>query len=360
MGELIVFPAGPERDRIDEHFDEILAFIERNQARQIPGAKGRRPRPNTVASRRGKGLYPSPVGVAEFAGGEKIRMSFWQHAGRPWKFEPVQRWLCQIIGNERGRASPADAKGREDLQRKLQAARTLAASPGTAGEGAAAKRAMERLRKKAMEAVFDATGILTRVYPPATDCTSFHIEHDGKRIDLPAPSLPKAAKRRIDVSKNYDVTIKWHTEADATVRETVVKTWASSPKLADKIGLRGARLDGTVPKDAIINAPSVEPLRAVQPAESAAEAVAAETSADPVSPAIQIKNLDDLKRATGPGVVIKVLAHWQPELVGTTLAKMTAIPSYANGLRFNEDGSVTFYPKGRKSWTLAFSEAGAA
>jgi hypothetical protein len=26
----------------------------------------------------------------------------------------------------------------------------------------------------------------------------------------------------------------------------------------------------------------------------------------------------------------------------------------ANSLRFNEDGTVTFYPKGRKSWTLGF------
>jgi hypothetical protein len=191
--ELIVLPAAPRppRDRIDEHFDEILDFIERNQARQIPGRAPRRPRPNTVVSRRGKGLYPSPVAVAEFAGGEKIRMSFWQHAGKPWKFEPVSRWLCQIIGNERGRASRADAKGREDLRRKLEAARALAAAPGTVGEGAAAKRAMERLRKKAMEEVFDASSILTRVYPPATDCISFHIEHEGKRIDPTAVSLPK-------------------------------------------------------------------------------------------------------------------------------------------------------------------------
>ena len=55
------------------------------------------------------------------------------------------------------------------------------------------------------------------------------------------------------MSKNYDVIIKWHTPADAVVRETVIKTWASSSKLAEKIGLRGARLDGTVPGDAIID-----------------------------------------------------------------------------------------------------------
>jgi hypothetical protein len=55
------------------------------------------------------------------------------------------------------------------------------------------------------------------------------------------------------MSKNYEVTVKWHTPADPTVRETVVKTWASSPKLAEKIGLRGARLDGTLPADAIID-----------------------------------------------------------------------------------------------------------
>ena len=67
------------------------------------------------------------------------------------------------------------------------------------------------------------------------------------------------------MSKNYDVTIKWHTPDDETVRETVVKTWASSPKLADKIGLRGARLDRTVPQNAIIDAPANEPLRVVEP-----------------------------------------------------------------------------------------------
>ena len=55
------------------------------------------------------------------------------------------------------------------------------------------------------------------------------------------------------MSKNYDVTVKWHTPSDSVVRETVIKTWASSPKLAEKIGLRGARLDGTLPADAIID-----------------------------------------------------------------------------------------------------------
>ena len=169
------------------------------------------------------------------------------------------------------------------------------------------------------------------------------------------------------MSKNYDVTIKWHTEADATVRETVVKTWASSPKLADKIGLRGARLDGTVPKDAIIDAPTVEPLRAVEAGDDKTPLQAeidkqVDLEEQQASPgAIQIKTLDDLKRAIDmPGLVISVVAHWDAKEVGTTRTKMKGTLPAANSLRFNEDGTVTFYPKGRKSWTLGFAQGEAA
>jgi hypothetical protein len=171
------------------------------------------------------------------------------------------------------------------------------------------------------------------------------------------------------MSKNYDVTIKWHTPEDATVRETVVKTWASSPKLADKIGLRGARLDRTIPENAIVDSPAIEALRVVEPSPSAPVGAVINIRSDKPIPALdemakrdtpaamQIKTLDDLKRALAtPGIVISVVNHWQPEFVGTTLPKMKGgIPSYAAALRFNEDGTVTFYPKGRKSWTLAFS-----
>jgi hypothetical protein len=37
--------------------------------------------------------------------------------------------------------------------------------------------------KAAMAETFNAMNVLSSVFPPATDFISFHIEHDGKRID---------------------------------------------------------------------------------------------------------------------------------------------------------------------------------
>jgi hypothetical protein len=50
-----------------------------------------------------KSLYPAPVVVAYFAGGEHVRMSFRQLAGKPWRFANVTRMVKQIIGDERAR-----------------------------------------------------------------------------------------------------------------------------------------------------------------------------------------------------------------------------------------------------------------
>ena len=92
----------------------------------------------------------------------------------------------------------------------------------------------------------------------------------------------------------------------------------------------------------------------------------------------QIKNLASLKRAiASPGVQIKVIAHWQPQLVGTVrtpetvqgngyffrgpqasdgkVVRMWAETPKASQLRFNPDNTVTYYPDTERSWTLSFS-----
>jgi hypothetical protein len=156
-----------------------------------PTAKRRGIKAFSVTSLCGHTMYPPPVACAEFAGGEKIRMSFCQMAGKPWDFTRARRLLAQTIGNERGRSTPVHHKDLENLRRKVEAARTLAARPGSAGEGDAAKRALARLsksekllaEKQAMAAAFDALNVYTRVYAPATDFVLFWVEHDGKRID---------------------------------------------------------------------------------------------------------------------------------------------------------------------------------
>jgi antirestriction protein ArdC len=129
----------------------------------------------SVASLRGKGIYPLPVAVAEFAGGEQIRMTFFQEAGRPWNLAAARRLLAQTIGNERGRMNAGDHPSAE---RRRAAVRALVERPGTPGEGTAAKDALVRLAP--------CQGNIGPVYPPATDFRSFHIEHAGKQIDTTA------------------------------------------------------------------------------------------------------------------------------------------------------------------------------
>lgn len=94
---------------------------------------------------------------------------------------------------------------------------------------------------------------------------------------------------------------------------------------------------------------------------------------------IAVNSLASLKRAIAtPNVVIRVKEHWQEQLRGTTrtpekiqgkgyffrgpdwkgeIKRMWAPTPKASELRFNEDGSVTFYPGADKSWTLVFEVA---
>lgn len=107
---------------------------------------------------------------------------------------------------------------------------------------------------------------------------------------------------------------------------------------------------------------------------------------------IKITSRAALVRAISlPGVKIEALKHWQPLLVGTTrtpktlraggkpgiqgngyyfdgqrpnpknpaeiqTVEMWADTPPASKLKFNEDGTVTYYPDTNRSWTLRFTE----
>lgn len=169
------------------------------QSRAATPRQGRKANPLL----RGKSIYPPPVAIAEFAGGEKIRMTFWQQAGRPWDFGHARRLLAQAIGNERGRGGSAYAAATADLDRKIAAARAIAADLGINLEEAdTARKGVERLEKRrlakikeAQTAVLDAVSTKFRGFPRATDFIEFYVEHDGKIID-PAtlPANPPRAR----------------------------------------------------------------------------------------------------------------------------------------------------------------------
>ncbi len=92
-----------------------------------------------------------------------------------------------------------------------------------------------------------------------------------------------------------------------------------------------------------------EETAAVSPAEPAVEPALA-----PAQGAALLESRDDLLQLLKePGIVIRIVEHWRPELVGTTRDAKSGdkIPESA---RFNPDGTVTFYPKGRKSWTFQY------
>lgn len=50
-----------------------------------------------------KGIWPPPVYVATFAGGETIRMSYWSRAGKPLDHDAGRRYVQAAIGRERAR-----------------------------------------------------------------------------------------------------------------------------------------------------------------------------------------------------------------------------------------------------------------
>jgi hypothetical protein len=209
----VIEPENPDFARQDAGIDTVLEAIERfnRQRRAVAWVGPRQPaKAFTVASLRGNGLAPAPIAHAEFAGGETIRMSFWQHKAKPWRVKEIRGWLCQIIGNERGRCSGTHLAAMDNLLRKIAAARALSINPGaTDDERAAAERAMTRLRKRqqreAQAAVINASNILTKVYESAADLTRFWVEHDGKVID-PAQIEGKQKRLRAPVVREVEVT----------------------------------------------------------------------------------------------------------------------------------------------------------
>jgi hypothetical protein len=91
---------------------------------------------------------------------------------------------------------------------------------------------------------------------------------------------------------------------------------------------------------------------------------------------IRIESLAALRRAPKIGAPIVVMAHWQERLRGTTRTPKKVQqngyaydgtdndgractmwcyhPSKRAEVRFNEDGSVTYFPDSPRSWTLMY------
>jgi hypothetical protein len=198
MTQALTIVAAPatEPDAIDQHFAAANVFIDRAIER-------RNPNPNAPAARRKAkvfsvaslhSMWPPPVAVAEFAaGGETIRMSFWQPAGKPWRFDAARRLVAQVIGNARSR-QPIDAKQSKTDKARLVKAKKLADRPGTEGEGEAAKAAVERI--SASLRVYSQPRY--NAHPPATDFINFYVEHDGQRYEpgqeIKRVSQPKRTK----------------------------------------------------------------------------------------------------------------------------------------------------------------------
>ncbi len=376
-----------EPDAIGAHLDGVFAFMDRRRG-HVPGTQvavfsGRsvkRSKAFSISAIRGKSIFPSPVAVAEFAGGEKIRMSFWQAAGRPWNFIGARRLLAQTIGNERAHRGAFQAAN--SRYAALAAAHAIADRGATEGERAAGVRAVSRLKeaqhrdaKKVMERLSERIDALagTSGNQPATDFVMFHVEHDGKTIQ-PEKALPKGEHQRLSkpkkekaMSQPYNVAIKWHLGDGDAPQDAIELVQASTSAIALKVARRaflGRNRDAVIAKSEIVfpepSAPVDERLvAAVINIKSAEPIPDLEKLADECEkPPATVKTADDLSRLLqAPGMTVTVIEHWNPERVGKIVSQEgnPALFPKAAKPRFNEDGSVTFYPKGKKSWTLRFA-----
>jgi hypothetical protein len=187
------------RDPIGAHFDEAHVFIDRQPTRNPnrPIAIARRAKAFSIASLRGRSIWPPPVAVAEFVGGEKIRMSFRQPVGKPWRFDAARRLLAQTIGNERAReaANVKLLKKTIASQDKIEA---LYDRPGTDGEKAAAAAALKRKQLTAKKIKTAVSSVRYNAHALATDFIAFHIEHDGKRYDEQTATAALSARKSKD------------------------------------------------------------------------------------------------------------------------------------------------------------------
>lgn len=228
-----------------------IALVAPPVARPARGVRQRKA--FSVVALRGKTVWP--VAVAEFVGGEKIRMTCSMMAGRPWDFARARRLLAQTIGNERGFGSAIFAAATVDLDRKITAARALAEDRSISYQEARTVRAgIERLEQRRLAAVKEAqTEVLQafsakhgRVFAPATDFASFHLELDGERIE-PTLALPKETRARLPkpttpskkgdvMGKHFNVSIRW--QQDGVVSETVELVHASTTAIALRLARR--------------------------------------------------------------------------------------------------------------------------
>lgn len=152
-----------------------------------------------------KGIYPAPVYVAEFAGGETIRMSFWSPKNKPLtaRAPAVRAWLAGIIGGERD-AEASKSCGAHSLGSMRVGCGAVA--PAEAWFASTAGRRF--LRSIAAQLVADVCGARVAaklfrsriVSEPATDMIAGHIEHDGQVIAdpffAPVEVLPMMRKRQ--------------------------------------------------------------------------------------------------------------------------------------------------------------------
>ncbi len=356
-----------EPDAIGAHLDGVFAFMDRRRG-HVPGTQvavfsGRsvkRSKAFSISAIRGKSIFPSPVAVAEFAGGEKIRMSFWQAAGRPWNFIGARRLLAQTIGNERAHRGAFQAAN--SRYAALAAAHAIADRGATEGERAAGVRAVSRLKEAQHR---DAKKVMERL--------SERIDADGKTIQ-PEKALPKGEHQRLSkpkkekaMSQPYNVAIKWHLGDGDAPQDAIELVQASTSAIALKVARRaflGRNRDAVIAKSEIVfpepSAPVDERLvAAVINIKSAEPIPDLEKLADECEkPPATVKTADDLSRLLqAPGMTVTVIEHWNPERVGKIVSQEgnPALFPKAAKPRFNEDGSVTFYPKGKKSWTLRFA-----
>lgn len=113
-------------------------------------------------------VYPPPKYVGTFASGEVVRLTVHWRAGKPFDYEAARRGLCQVIGNERGRAAFLTQPRTPQLARYLN---TLVCKKGV-------------VRVRAIRCA--PRDLCYMVFPPAADLIDGRMEHDGTVYRDPA------------------------------------------------------------------------------------------------------------------------------------------------------------------------------
>lgn len=128
-----------------------------------------------MANNQAKPMWPAPVYICQFKGGETLRLTTMQYHGQPMNFDRPKRGAQVIVGQERGRAAMlADVSAPE--RRRLIGMKVKMGAVDNI-------RAVDVTRR----------GLIYVVFPPAPDIIAGHIEHDGVRYF--DPTLPPADDR---------------------------------------------------------------------------------------------------------------------------------------------------------------------